>query len=200
MGSFVKRKLAGTCLRMAGWELFGERPKVPKAVLITAPHTSNWDFVWMILAAWHFDFKLSWLGKDTLFSGPLGGLLKSLGGIAVNRSSANNLVEQIAKEYHRRDSLFLGIPPEGTRRYRDYWKSGFYFIAVEAGVPVVPTLLDYGQRRIGLGPMMVLTGDVKSDMDAFRVFYEGAQGKYPEQTGSIRLRAEDEEVIELRAS
>ena len=200
MFSFVRRKLAGSCLRMAGWELFGESMKVKKAVLITAPHTSNWDFVWMILAAWHFDFKLSWLGKDSLFDSPLGGLLKALGGIGVDRSAANNLVEQIAQEYHRADSLFIGIPPEGTRRYRDHWKSGFYYIALEAGVPIIPTLLDYGHRRIGLGPMMVVTGDVPSDMEAFRVFYAGAKGKFPEQTGLIRLKSEDQEVIELRAS
>lgn len=189
--SWLSHVIGRTLLPLLGWKPVGEVPRdMPKAVLIAAPHTSNWDFVWALLASWHFGLKIRWLGKEALFRTWYGGLLKRLGGVPVDRSAPHGLVGEVARTFKQSDQLLLMVPAEGTRGYRDYWKSGFYYMAREAGVPVMLGYLDYGTKEACIGRRFDPTGDLAHDMDVLRAWYTGRTAKYPEQYGRIRLRQE----------
>lgn len=190
--SAFKRFIGKTYLRLIGWQWQGARPAESKFVLIAAPHTSNWDLFHMVAFAFVFDVPLAWLGKHTLFRGFGKRLFRVLGGIPVDRRAPQGLVVQVAEEFARRDKLVVAIPPEGTRALRDYWKSGFYYIAVAAKVPILMGFLDFGRKTGGYGPLLWPSGDVKADMDRIRAFYSDKTGRYPELFGPIRLRVEDE--------
>ena len=177
-------------LRLFGWKVDGVAPDAPKMVVIAAPHTSNWDFILMLLMAGALGLRISWMGKDALFRGPFGPIMRRLGGIPVERGAPQNLVEQMVDRFAAAERLVLAVPPEATRRAADYWKSGFYHIARGANVPVAPSILDYGRKTGGFGPTITLTGDVSADMDRFRAVYEGVAGKRPTYQGPIRLREE----------
>ena len=187
----MRRKLARALLKALGWKIEGQKPTHFKYVLIAAPHTSNWDFPLMILFAWAFDIRISWMGKDSLFHPPLGWFMRPLGGIPVKRGSSNRMVGSIVASFRERDELVLVVPAEGTRARAEYWKSGFYHIACGAEVPIVPSYLDYGQKRGGFGPALTVTGDVRKDMDLLRQFYAPMNGLYPENFSPVRLREED---------
>lgn len=168
----------------------GERPAEPRFVLVAAPHGSNWDGIVMLLCARHFGVRLGWLGKAELFRGPLRPLLRRLGGIPVDRGAAHRLVEATAEAFRSRADLALAIAPDGTRGYRDHWRSGFYHIALTAGVPLVLGFLDWGTRRTGVGPTIRLGGDVHADMERIRSFYAGMRARRPERTSRVRLLEE----------
>jgi 1-acyl-sn-glycerol-3-phosphate acyltransferase len=189
----MKRKLARMILRLAGWRIEGERPVHSHFVLIAAPHTSNWDFPLMLLFAAAFDLKVSWLAKHSLFIGPMGWIMRALGGVPVVRHKNRDVVSAMVETFTGRSGLVLVVPTEGTRKRMDYWKSGFYHIARGAGVPIVPSYLDFGQRRGGFGPALSPSGDMREDMQYFRDFYADMSGKYPGQFGPVRLREESED-------
>lgn len=172
------------------WRVEGELPPA-KCVIIAAPHTSNWDMPFMLMAAYVIGFRISWMGKHTLFWGPFGPLMRALRGIPVDRRSPQNLVQQVAARFATSDELVLAVPPEGTRKAVEYWKSGFYQIARAAGVPVVLGFLDFERKVGGLGPVVHLTGDVHADMDRIRAYYRDIRGKHPELESTPRLREED---------
>ncbi|MCK6510838.1 lysophospholipid acyltransferase family protein [Myxococcota bacterium] len=178
-------------LKLVGWKAEGTLPG-KKVILITAPHTTNWDFFYMILMAMYFDIQISWMGKHTLFRFPYGWFMRWMGGIPIDRRANHNIVTATAEQFKKTDALILGIPAEGTRKYVDYWKSGFYFIAKEAHVPIVLGFLDYEKKIGGFGPSLIPSDDLRADMDKIRAFYKDIKGKYPEKFGRIRLRAEDE--------
>jgi len=169
-------------------------PPLAKGVVIAAPHTSNWDLPHMLAASWVFRLRVSWFGKHTLFRPPLGWLLQRLGGLPVDRTAPRGLVGEVAARLETADQLFVAVSPEGTRGRRDRWKSGFYWIAHEAKVPVVCGYLDYGRRRAGLGLTFVPSGDVIADMDRVREFYAGIRGRHPSSESDIRLKEEEEEA------
>ncbi len=179
-------------LRLAGWKFEGGKPDVKKCVVLAFPHTSNWDGLMLVALAKSIGLEMSWMIKNDWVKGPMGVLLRSVGAVAVDRKGAHNLVDQMIEEMRKRDSFTLVIPPEGTRRRADAWKSGFYHIARGANVPVVPGYLDYGRKRAGLGPPIDLTGDVKKDMDAIRAFYaeKNPKGLVNEYVSPIVLRDE----------
>lgn len=181
-------------MRLTGWRLTGEKPPFSKYVLIAAPHTSNWDLAYMLSMATLLGMRVSWMGKDTLFIGPMGWLMRRLGGIPIERHLRKNVVRQTADKFAQADELVLAVPAEGTRSYVDYWKSGFYHIAREANVPVVMSILDWGTKTGGVGPSFVPGNDVVADMDKVRAFYAGATGRYPKKVGRIRLREEDAQL------
>jgi 1-acyl-sn-glycerol-3-phosphate acyltransferase len=185
-------KLALFLLHLLGWELIGERPPYRKYVLVGAPHTSNWDFLYFYLGALGMGLKVSFMAKDSLFKGPLGFILRKMGGIPVIRSRHTNMVQQMIKAFEERDDLILLVPPSGTRQRTDYWKSGFYYIALGAGVPLVLAIMDYGKRQVGIVHTFMPSGDVKRDMEIVRRVYEPVTAKYPEMKSRIRLRQEDE--------
>ncbi len=174
-----------------GWRVDGAVPETRKFVFIAAPHTSNWDLPFMLAAAYILGLRISWLGKHTLFQGPFGWFMKALGGIPVDRASPHGLVRQVADRFHQADTLILAIPPEGTRRKVEYWKSGFYHIARSAQVPICLSFLDFGKKVAGLGPLIMPTGNVRADMDQVRAFYRDIRGKFPALESEPRLREED---------
>jgi 1-acyl-sn-glycerol-3-phosphate acyltransferase len=186
----LRSALAKRFLRWSGWALEGERPVARGFVLIAAPHTTNWDLLFFLAHAWAFGIEPSWIGKHTLFRGPLGFVMRWLGGVPADRTRAGGLVAQMAHEFAREPELVLTVPPEGTRSRASHWKSGFYQIARAAQVPIVMGFLDYGRRRGGLGPALYPGEDVRSDMDAIRAFYADKRGKYPELFGEVRLKEE----------
>lgn len=187
--------LARLILKMGGWkDTIGAPPKdIKKAVIIAAPHTSNWDFVYMICFAKVFGLKLNWMGKHTLFSPPLGWLMRLLGGVPIDRRKPGGMVAQMAEQFQNREVFMLAIPPEGTRKYVDKWKSGFYVIAKEANVPILPSVLDFGTREGGFAPPLYPSDDVKADMDVLREVYKGRVGLYPEKTGKVYISIEDKQ-------
>jgi len=146
------------------WRVTGAFPNTSKFVIIVAPHTSNWDFVIGILAYLAIDIDASWLGKHSIFRWPFGPILRRVGGIPVRRDSSHNVVDQSVAEFARRESLVLGIAPEGTRRRVPSWRSGFYHIATGARVPIVTAALDFANRQLAIGPTYEPTGDFAADL------------------------------------
>jgi 1-acyl-sn-glycerol-3-phosphate acyltransferase len=184
--------LGALFLRLAGWRVQGHIPPwVHQAVVIAAPHTTNWDLPYMLAVSWVLGIRPRWLGKRELFGAPFGWLMRWLGGIPVDRSKRGNLVEEAAKTFRETDGLFLVVPPSGTRSRAPHWKSGFYHIARTARVPVVCSFLDYDRKVGGIGPVFVPSGDMGADMDRLRVFYREIRGKYPEHETPVRLSEED---------
>ncbi len=187
----MKQWIGETFLKFVGWEAVGDAPSEPAFVAIAAPHTSNWDLPYSLACAWARGVDPKWMGKHTLFEGPLGGLLRAIGGIPVVRHERRNMVDQMADLLREGKPLALMVPAEGTRSKHDYWKSGFYRIAQAADVPVVLAFLDYEGKRGGLGPALRMTGDVKADMDRIRAFYADKAPLFPENYTEPRLRDEE---------
>ena len=167
--------------KMRGWRIEGRFPDIAKYVLIAAPHTSNWDFPITLCLTFALKGKIYWMGKDSLFRWPFQGILKWLGGIAVDRSKSNNMVGQMIQQFSTNDNLVLTIPPAGTRSHVMKWKTGFYYIALGANVPVVLGFLNYRTKVGGIGPVYLPTGDIHADMQQIRTFYSGIHGKRPVQ-------------------
>ncbi len=184
----IKRTVGRAVLHATRWGSAGSPPDIPKYVMIGAPHTSNWDLLFLLMFAWSHGLSVSWLGKDSLFVGPVGWLLRGLGGIPVRRGQRGGLVDSLAATFAAAPELIVVVPPEGTRRRTDHWKSGFYRVAGRAGVPVVCSYLDYGTRVGGFGPTVWPSADEDADMEVFRAFYAGKQGKYADQFSEVRLR------------
>lgn len=170
-------------LKLTGWTVEGALPpQAAKSVFIAAPHTSNWDLPYTLMVAFALRLNPYWMGKHTIFKGPFGPVMRWLGGIAVNRDQANNLVAASAQAIREAYSpLQLIVPPEGTRSKTRYWKTGFYYIAQTAGVPIVMAYMDYSTKRSGLGPLFQPTGDVDADMAAIKAFYAPFKGKNADQ-------------------
>ena len=186
----MKKRLGRFALRVTGWQLGDGPPDIQKFVLIAAPHTSNWDFPYMIAMGWAFGMRIHWIGKEALFRGPMGWLMRRLGGIAVRRGEQSGSVSSLADRFHEADELIVVVPAEGTRKWTDHWKSGFYRIADGAGVPIVCSYLDYGTKTGGIGPPIEPSGDLSADMNVIREFYSGKRGKFPDNMGVMLLREE----------
>ncbi len=162
--------------------------------MIAAPHTSNWDFPLTLALAKVNGVHISWLGKTELFRGPMGPIMRRLGGIAVQRDAAGTMVDDLAAEFAKRDTFCLVVPVEGTRSRSEYWKSGFYRIARKADVPIVFAFVDGTTRTGGFGPALTPTGVVVADMDHVRAFYAGKEGLRRGRTSVPRLRDEERSV------
>jgi 1-acyl-sn-glycerol-3-phosphate acyltransferase len=158
--------------------------------LIAAPHTSNWDLPYLLAFAVVFGVRVTWMGKHTLFRGPMGWIMRRLGGIPVRRDRSSDRVQQMARAIEAADSIALVVATEGTRSYTAHWKSGFYHIARTARVPIVLSYLDYARRRGGFGPALMPSGDISQDMEEIRTFYADKQGRYPDKMGEVRLKEE----------
>lgn len=167
-------------MRLAGWQVEGSVPDVPKYVAIGAYHTSNWDFVVMLGAALHFRLRAFWVGKHTLFRWPFGRLFRWLGGIPVQRGASYNVVDQVVDFIHAHSAVLVVVAPEGTRSAGDHWKTGFYWIAREAGVPILMGYINYERRVIGLGPLLYPSDDIEADFARLHEFYTThARGRFP---------------------
>ena len=177
------RGLSIAILKGTGWKIEGTLPPhAAKSVLIAAPHTSNWDLPYTLMLAFALRLRVYWMGKQSLFRAPFGGLMRWLGGVPVNRGQAGNLVATSAQAMREAEGrLQLIIPPEGTRGKTRHWKTGFYFIAQQAGVPIMLAFVDYGRKVGGLGPAFEPTGDIEQDMVRIKAFYAPIQGKNASQ-------------------
>ncbi len=183
-------------MKIFGWEVTGEVPKDKKLIVTAYPHTTNWDMPHMLFTAFILGFESYWMGKDALFRGPAGPIMRWMGGIAIDRSKNNNVVDAMVNEFNKRDEMFLVIPPEGTRGYADGWKSGFYHIACGAGVPIMPSYLDYKNKRAGIGPLIWPSGDIDADMQKLADFYEGqhVHGKFQQNVSPIKIRSSKKKI------
>lgn len=185
-------------LRWAGWQLVFDGLPARQGVIIVYPHTSNWDFIVGILAKWALGLQVAFWGKDSLFRVPVfGPWLRWLGGIPVDRSRANGIVGEMVARFQaareRDEFLWLALAPEGTRSHGPHWRSGFYQVARQAGVPVGLAFFDYRRRRVGLLGYLQLGGDRAADIAAIAGHYADAHGKRPEQAAPIQLREERSE-------
>jgi 1-acyl-sn-glycerol-3-phosphate acyltransferase len=188
--SSFSQVIARTILRLLSWKLDVIYPESPKFVLVGAPHTSGWDLLFALLLMHGAGIKMYWVGKDTIFRWPLGILMRWLGGIPVNRRSRNNFVQQVVDIFDQSDELVIAIAPEGTRSNAKYWKTGFYYIALGAGVPIALGFIDYGGKAVGVGPTVIPSGDIEADFVRIKEFYTGIEGKNPELQGEIKTRSD----------
>lgn len=189
----MRRGFAKLCWKLSGWKHVSTvvPPPGQPTILIGAPHTSNWDFIFMLGIAWEQGLKIKFLGKDSLFKPPFGFVMRWFGGIPVNRSKPHGLVNEIIAQTKKDDSFSLVITPEGTRGAGTYWKSGFYRIALETNMPIILGHVDRTTKTSGLGLMFTPTGDMTKDMDVIREFYADKTGYHPVLKTEPRLREED---------
>lgn len=166
-------------LKIIGWEMEGETPALKKFVLIIAPHTSNWDLPIGMLIVFYSRNSIYFLGKHQLFRKPFGPIMRWLGGIPVDRTRSNNIVSAVIDEFNRNESLIIAISPDGSRRSRKPWKTGFYHIAAGAGVPISLAFIDYGRKKAGYGKLFYPTGDIENDFEVIKDYYKDIRGKYP---------------------
>jgi len=187
----MKQRFARWMLKITGWQLEGARPEYDHYVLIAAPHTSNWDLPLMLAFAAAFNIKVTWMAKHNLFFWPMGWFMRAMGGMPIIRHKNMSVVDAMVEAFKTVPHLVLVVPTEGTRNRTEHWKSGFYHIARQAGVPIVPSFLDYGRKCGGFGPAYVTTDNVRADMQYFRDFYTGMKGRFPDKFGPIRLKEEE---------
>ncbi len=170
-------------LKLTGWKVEGSLPpEGSKSVFIAAPHTSNWDLPYTLMVCFALNLNVYWMGKSGIFKWPFGGIMRWLGGISVNREQSTNLVAASAQAIADADgSVQLIVPPEGTRGKTRHWKTGFYYIALQAKVPIVMAYMDYSQKKSGLGPLFYPSGNIEKDMIAIKAFYAPVKGKNESQ-------------------
>lgn len=166
-------------LKLAGWRVEGALPpQAAKCVLIAAPHTSNWDLPYTLMTAFVLRLNPYWMGKHTIFRPPFGAVMRWLGGLAVRRDQSSNLVAASVAALREADGpVQLIVPPEGTRSKVRQWKTGFYYIAVGAQLPIQLAYMDYADKRAGLGPLFHPTGDIERDMAEIKAYYAGFRGR-----------------------
>jgi 1-acyl-sn-glycerol-3-phosphate acyltransferase len=181
----ILRSLSILILKGLGWEVKGETPRIPKYVMTAAPHTSNWDFVLVLLMAFVLRIKVYIMAKKELTDLPFGFLFKYVGVIPIDRSQSSNAVEQAVAMMNRSEDMALLISPAGTRKKVSRWKTGFYHIARFTTTPILFGFLDYGRKQGGVGSCFYPTGDVEADMKAIQAFYSPFTGKYPEAQFSV---------------
>ena len=177
----IVRTICKAYLALAGWKVRGDWPGLDKAVLVAAPHTSNWDGINMLATAGFYRVKLRWMGKKSLTQGPLGGLIKWLGCVPIDRSAANDVVRAMADAFAAEPRMILAIPPEGTRSAVRDWKTGFYHIARAANVPLILSVLDYGTKTVSLAALIHPSGDYDADLRIIQSYYANAIGKRRDQ-------------------
>lgn len=188
--SFRKR-LARTGWALSRYRLVGHAiPKKP-GIFLGAPHTSNWDFVAFLGVSWAYDMPMKVLIKNSWVTSPVGPIVRALGGIGVDREHPSHLVDQLSQQASSNTNWQLVIAPKGTRSPRPYWKSGFYRIALQTGLPVTLAGIDHHRREVEIGPTLTMSGDVRADMDAIRDFYDRFDGVKPSNRSQPRLREED---------
>ena len=172
------RRICRALVRLSGWHLVGDFPNEPRLVLIAAPHSSWWDGIWGLLIKTALGANIRFMAKQELFIGPLGWVLRHLGGMPIDRGSAKGVVEQMVDAFNEHPNLWLGLTPEGTRKRVASWKTGFWHIAHQAGVPVFPVAFHYPDKSIHLGPIYALSDDMQSDISHLRRFYAPFEGKH----------------------
>jgi 1-acyl-sn-glycerol-3-phosphate acyltransferase len=176
----VLRRVAAGLMALLGWRLDVHFPDEPKFVVLGAPHTSNWDGVFAVLAVLALELRIGLFVKHTAFTNPLiGRILRGIGAVPIDRSASGGVVAQTVAAFRERPAMVIAIAPEGTRRRVEKWKRGFHLIAQEAGVPMVLAYVDYGRRIVGTGPVIRASGDYARDLEAIQAFYRTIVPKRP---------------------
>jgi len=181
-------KTARFIARLFGWRIEGQLPDAKKFVILGAPHTTNWDFALFLLVSLNFRIRFIVTLKDEWYRFPLKATLRWLGVLPINRRQRTNVVDTMIEEFAKHDQLAFLVTPEGTRQYTDYWKTGFYYIALGAGVPIVLGYGDYQRKVTGIGPTIMPSGDIDADMALIRDFYASITPKHPANAGPVRVR------------
>lgn len=180
----IARWISLGIIKLTGWKMVGQPPQVAHCVVVGAPHTTNWDVFYAVVFSFAFGLELLWMGKHTLFRWPMGYFMRWMGGIPVDRRTSHNAVDQMSKLFKSSERLHLVVAPEGTRSKTDRWKTGFYYIAAAAGVPISLGFLDYGRRRAGFGPTIIPSGDLAADLAVMQEFYSDITGMKPDQSNA----------------
>jgi 1-acyl-sn-glycerol-3-phosphate acyltransferase len=175
----ILRFISLVFLKLTGWKTVGTLPKNTSFVMIAAPHTSNWDLPFLLTVSFALKAKPYWMGKEQIFKPPFRRLMMWMGGIPIDRSKSNNMVEYTANLLKQSNELVITVPPEGTRSKVNYWKTGFYHIANQAGVPIVLGFLDYKKKVGGILGSFNTSGDIDKDMAEIKAFYQDISGKNP---------------------
>jgi 1-acyl-sn-glycerol-3-phosphate acyltransferase len=162
--------------------------------MIAAPHTSNWDFPVGLAIILAFKAKMYWLGKEPIFRWPFGTFIKWLGGIPVNRSKSGDVVAQTIQTIKEHKRIVMVVAPEGTRKRANHWKTGFYYIAMGANVPLVMGFVDYVRKEGGFGPTLMPTGDIEADMEKIRAFYQNITAKMPDKSTPVVISPRDRQA------
>lgn len=183
--SKILHHLAGAILCMVGWRVEGRLPNLPKFILVGAPHTSNWDFVMFLAVIFHLEANVRFMGKAELFRSPFGFFFRYCGGIPVDRSKSNGLVDQMVQACNASGRFILTIAPEGTRHRVQEWKRGFYHIAKSAGIPMVMAVVDGARKVVGVGQIFHPTGNIEADMKTIQGFFAGMVGINPRHTSEL---------------
>lgn len=193
LASRVVRRLLLWFYHTRGWKAVGTPPADRRCVIIAAPHTSNWDFINFLGLTNALGIDAHFMGKKSLFRWPMARFMRDMGGVPVDRSSSHNVVEAMVAEFAARKEFMLVIAPEGTRSAVQQWRTGFYHIAMGAGVPLVCGLMDYATKTGGLGPAIMPSGDYAADMEAIIAYYRTATPRHPERaiTDFLVIRGED---------
>lgn len=179
LSSRLMWRLLGWLFDVKGWRLEGRAPAFRKYIVVGAPHTSNWDFVFFAGAVQRLGMKPSFIGKHTLFRWPLRRFMFDMGGMPIDRSKPGGYVRQVIRAFSQADDMALVIAPEGTRSSDGRWRSGFYHIAMGAQVPIVPAWVDHARKAGGMGEPITLTGDYQADMARLLAFYRGVMPDCP---------------------
>ena len=181
-GNKIAPVIASAMLKAAGWRTVGEIPNISQAVVLALPHTSNIDGVYAIPSLFALDLKISIMGKHTLFKVPVfAQLLNWIGVIPIDRSDKGSVLQASIDKFKTGKPLFLGLAPEGTRQYTETWKSGFYYLAVGAGVPILPVAMDYKTKEIRFMSLVYPSGDIEADLPKIYAQYKGVIPRHPER-------------------
>ncbi|TXD96272.1 glycerol acyltransferase [Psychrobacter frigidicola] len=181
-GGKVASIVASWLLKTAGWQTVGEIPNISQAVVLALPHTSNVDGVYAIPSLFALDLKISIMGKHTLFKVPvLAQLLNWIGIIPIDRSNKGSVLQSSIDKFKTGEPLFLGLSPEGTRKYTESWKTGFYYLALGANVPILPVALDYNTKEVRFLSLVTPTGDIEADLPKIYNQYQGVIPRHPER-------------------
>lgn len=186
----IKTVLRGISLffmKILGWKESGELPEAPQYILIIAPHTSNWDMFYGFILAFALRLDAYFMAKSQLFKWPFGPLVRWLGGLPIDRSVSGNTVERVVEIFKTNPRMVIAVAPEGTRSRATYWKTGFYRIALGAGLPILLGFIDYARKTGGPGPLITPTGNIDEDMKTIRKFYQDVTGRYSDKTGPVTL-------------
>jgi len=171
-----RHRWAAWLLALCGWRVEGDVPSIDKAVLVIAPHTSNWDFLVLVLAKFALGLHVTFIGKHTIFRGPFGWWLRSMGGIPVDRSKPGGIVGQMTAAMQSADKMYFALAPEGTRSLTAGWKTGFYRIASGADAPIVPVIIDGAQRQVRIGTPLDCSGDIEADFFRLAAVFDNVDG------------------------
>ncbi len=175
------KKISQWILKLMGWKPIVTIEEPLKSVICVAPHTSNQDFFIGKLSYWAMGRKASFLMKKSWFFFPLGNFLRWMGGVPIDRSKRMSVTQQMVNEFNKLDTLHLAITPEGTRSLVSKWKMGFYYIALEAKVPIQLAYIDYKKKELGITKILIPTGDEEADMEIIRKYYQGVTARYPDK-------------------